>query len=91
MAKVGVSSKVLITLPQDLLVELDIFAEQNRYSRSELIRHAIRNLLIKARLAQAPPRSTAPPASLPETAVLPSEDDGKHLCDATPEDAECPV
>ncbi len=39
-------ARIIISIPQELLDELDKYVKENQYNRSECIRHAIR-LLIK--------------------------------------------
>jgi metal-responsive CopG/Arc/MetJ family transcriptional regulator len=41
--------RVMITLPSELLREVDAAAKQRGQSRSELVRHALRELLEQAR------------------------------------------
>jgi len=39
------TQRIIISLPKELLEELDVYAKINRYNRSECIRHAIRELM----------------------------------------------
>jgi len=45
-------ARVIISIPDELLEELDSYAHQNTYNRSELVRHAIRLLLRGAQNAR---------------------------------------
>jgi metal-responsive CopG/Arc/MetJ family transcriptional regulator len=45
MAKASKSTRVLISLPEKFLSEIDILAEDEQRSRSELIREALRNYI----------------------------------------------
>ncbi len=38
-------SRIIISLPDELLEDLDVYCEDLRYNRSECIRHAIRLLI----------------------------------------------
>lgn len=40
-------TRIIISLPQELLKDLDVYCKDNRYNRSECIRKAIRDLLEK--------------------------------------------
>jgi len=45
MAKASKSTRVLISLPEKFLSEIDILADEEQRSRSELIREALRNYI----------------------------------------------
>jgi len=45
MAKASKSTRVLISLPEKFLSEIDLLAEDEQRSRSELIREALRNYI----------------------------------------------
>lgn len=45
-------ARVIISIPDELLEELDTYARENTYNRSELVRHAIRHLLRGAAYVQ---------------------------------------
>lgn len=45
MAKAAKSARVLISLPDKFLDEIDVIAEEEQRSRSELIREALRNYI----------------------------------------------
>jgi len=45
MAKASKSTRVLISLPEKFLSEIDTLAEDEQRSRSELIREALRNYI----------------------------------------------
>jgi metal-responsive CopG/Arc/MetJ family transcriptional regulator len=45
MAKASKSTRVLISLPEKFLSEIDLLAEEEQRSRSELIREALRNYI----------------------------------------------
>lgn len=38
-------ARIIISLPKELLTELDAFCKENQYNRSECIRHAVRTML----------------------------------------------
>lgn len=38
-------ARIIISLPEELLEELDQFRQEQSYNRSECVRHAIRKLL----------------------------------------------
>lgn len=40
-------ARIIISLPNELLKDLDVYSNENKYNRSECIRHAIRELLVK--------------------------------------------
>jgi metal-responsive CopG/Arc/MetJ family transcriptional regulator len=46
MSKVK-ATRIIISLPPELLEELSSYCEQNNYNRSECIRHAVRELIKK--------------------------------------------
>lgn len=39
-------ARIIISLPKELLTDIDAYCTQNRYNRSELIRHAVRKLMV---------------------------------------------
>lgn len=39
------TTRIIISLPIDLLKDLDIFCKEHNYNRSECIRHAVRELI----------------------------------------------
>lgn len=39
--------RILISIPPELLTQIDQYCKDNQYNRSELIRHALRLLVIK--------------------------------------------
>lgn len=39
------AKRIIISLPEELLIELDIFCKKHNYNRSECIRHAVRELI----------------------------------------------
>ncbi len=45
MAKTTKSTRVLISLPEKFLTEIDVLADEEQRSRSELIREALRNYI----------------------------------------------
>jgi CopG family transcriptional regulator / antitoxin EndoAI len=45
MAKASKSTRVLISLPEKFLSEIDLLADEEQRSRSELIREALRNYI----------------------------------------------
>ncbi len=45
MAKSSKSTRVLISLPEKFLSEIDLLADEEQRSRSELIREALRNYI----------------------------------------------
>lgn len=45
MAKASKSTRVLISLPEKFLTEIDVLADEEQRSRSELIREALRNYI----------------------------------------------
>jgi metal-responsive CopG/Arc/MetJ family transcriptional regulator len=45
MAKTSKSTRVLISLPEKFLTEIDVLADEEQRSRSELIREALRNYI----------------------------------------------
>jgi metal-responsive CopG/Arc/MetJ family transcriptional regulator len=45
MAKSSKSTRVLISLPEKFLSEIDVLADEEQRSRSELIREALRNYI----------------------------------------------
>lgn len=45
MAKSAKSTRVLISLPEKFLSEIDVLADEEQRSRSELIREALRNYI----------------------------------------------
>ena len=45
MAKNAKSTRVLISLPEKFLSEIDLLADEEQRSRSELIREALRNYI----------------------------------------------
>jgi CopG family transcriptional regulator/antitoxin EndoAI len=45
MKKATKSTRVLISLPEKFLVDIDVLAEEEQRSRSELIREALRNYI----------------------------------------------
>ena len=45
MAKTSKSTRVLISLPEKFLSEIDLLADEEQRSRSELIREALRNYI----------------------------------------------
>lgn len=45
MAKASKSTRVLISLPEKFLTEIDMLADEEQRSRSELIREALRNYI----------------------------------------------
>jgi CopG family transcriptional regulator/antitoxin EndoAI len=47
MSKDNAAKKVLISLPEKFLVEIDSLADEEQRSRSELIREALRNYIRK--------------------------------------------
>ncbi len=45
MVKAAKSTRVLISLPEKFLTEIDVLADEEQRSRSELIREALRNYI----------------------------------------------
>jgi CopG family transcriptional regulator/antitoxin EndoAI len=45
MSKASRSTRVLISLPEKFLAEIDMLADEEQRSRSELIREALRNYI----------------------------------------------
>lgn len=45
MVKQSKSTRVLISLPEKFLTEIDVLADEEQRSRSELIREALRNYI----------------------------------------------
>jgi metal-responsive CopG/Arc/MetJ family transcriptional regulator len=45
-------ARIIISLPSELLEELDDYCDNHKYNRSECIRHAIRLLIQKQRYEQ---------------------------------------
>jgi metal-responsive CopG/Arc/MetJ family transcriptional regulator len=41
------AKRIIISLPPELLVELDAYCKKHNYNRSECIRHAVRELIEK--------------------------------------------
>lgn len=41
------TQRIIISIPQELLDQLDVYAKENNYNRSECIRHAVRELIQK--------------------------------------------
>lgn len=39
------TERIIVSMPKDLLTELDAYVEKHKYNRSECIRHAIRQLI----------------------------------------------
>ena len=39
------TQRIIISLPAELLIDLDEYVKKNKYNRSECIRHAIRDLI----------------------------------------------
>jgi len=39
------AKRIIISLPEELLIELDDFCIKHNYNRSECIRHAVRELI----------------------------------------------
>lgn len=52
-------ARIIISLPQELLDELDQYSDTNMYNRSECVRHAIRKLMKQEgdKHAQVPSKS----------------------------------
>jgi len=40
-------AKVIISLPDELLVKVDAYCKENEYNRSEFIRHSMRAIISK--------------------------------------------
>jgi len=38
-------AKVIISLPDELLVKVDVYCKENEYNRSEFIRHSMRAII----------------------------------------------
>ena len=41
------STRIIISLPPELLQEITVYCKNNNYNRSELIRHSLRELIKK--------------------------------------------
>lgn len=39
------TKRIILSLPEDLLFELDAYVERHKYNRSECIRYAIREII----------------------------------------------
>lgn len=47
-------ARIIISLPQELLTDLDTYCKDNKYNRSECIRHAVRSLIKQEDKKEAP-------------------------------------
>ena len=46
------AKRIIISLPPELLVELDAYCKKHNYNRSECIRHAVRQLIESKKAAK---------------------------------------